>query len=64
MGETLPLPDIFAKPQRDQLRISPSGSYIGWRARNEGVLNIWVRTTGYTATRCNYTRFASAAADI
>eukprot|EP00957_Ditylum_brightwellii_P147966 11266674-Ditylum_brightwellii.AAC.1 len=55
----IPLPLLFAKPQRDQLRISPRGTYLAWRERTTstknpegssegsggggGVLNLWIQ---------------------
>lgn len=46
----IPLQLFFAKASNDQMRLSPLGTYLGYRARDEetGVLNLWVqhRATG------------------
>jgi len=45
-----PLPVLFSKPQKDQLRVSPLGTHLAWRARgaDTGVLNIWVQKRNET----------------
>ena len=46
----IPLPLFFAKASKDQMRLSPLGTYLGYRSRDKdtGVLNLWVqhRATG------------------
>lgn len=40
----IPLPALFAKPERSSLRISPLERWLAWTARDEnGRLNIWVQ---------------------
>ena len=49
----IPLSVLFSKPHKDQLRISPKGTYIAWRTRgrsmadpqeaDNGVMNIFVK---------------------
>jgi len=49
----IPLSVLFSKPHKDQVRISPSGSYLAWRTRgrsmgdpqeeDNGVLNVFVK---------------------
>lgn len=46
----IPLPLFFAKPPKDQVRLSPLGTFLGYRSRDKdtGVLNLWIqdRATG------------------
>eukprot|EP00929_Paragymnodinium_shiwhaense_P084163 TRINITY_DN44990_c0_g1_i2.p1 TRINITY_DN44990_c0_g1~~TRINITY_DN44990_c0_g1_i2.p1 ORF type:complete len:742 (+),score=54.70 TRINITY_DN44990_c0_g1_i2:62-2227(+) len=43
--DKVPLPLLFAKPVKAQLRISPGEGWLAWTARGgeKGVLNIWVQ---------------------
>ena len=46
----IPLPLFFANASKDQMRLSPLGTYLGYRSRDKdnGVLHLWVqhRATG------------------
>jgi pimeloyl-ACP methyl ester carboxylesterase len=42
---TIPLHLLFAKPSKDQVRLSPKGTYLAYRSRDvaTGVLNLWLQ---------------------
>ena len=41
----IPLPLLFAKPTKDQVRLSPLGTWLAYRSRDShtGVLNLWIQ---------------------
>lgn len=43
-GNRIPLELLFAKPDKDQLRLSPHGTYLAWRGRVDGTLNLFIQT--------------------
>lgn len=46
----IPLPLLFGKPEKAQLRISPCEKWLAWTARDTGgVLNIWVQRRDSTS---------------
>jgi hypothetical protein len=47
--EIIPLELLFAKPHKDQLRVSPNGTYLAWRGRVDGILNLFVQKADATA---------------
>ncbi len=42
----IPLEDLFADPERSQVRPSPDGTRLGYLAPLDGRVNVWVRTLG------------------
>ena len=43
MKDRPPLPLLFAKPSKDQVRLSPLGNWLAYRSRDKGVLNLWIQ---------------------
>ncbi|CAB9505064.1 peptidase family member 6 [Seminavis robusta] len=42
--DPIPLPLFFAKPCKDQVRMSPNGKWLAYRSRDKkGVLNLWLQ---------------------
>lgn len=39
----IPLPLLFGKPVRTDLKVSPQETWLAWTARDHGVLNLWVQ---------------------
>ena len=42
-NSAIPLPLLFAKPSKDQVRLSPLGKWLAYRSRDSGVLNLWIQ---------------------